>query len=223
MKLTEAKLKQMILDEIKSNLSAADQDQLYADIQLVRELTVDLESLRDERYKIRGPYSNARADKVILGLDPIPEIDDGIRKLNLQIRAISQKYNIRHYYDSPGNDDLINLMKKKLRRKSLEESKDRENPLPHLDKITDLFAKSAEDGKQAASFVGALEGYVLRKDPIIRQTEYSTLIGLRFKYFSHANEFYETLNPKLQEQISARFSVYGQGGTVNIIYPNDAY
>ncbi len=119
MKLTEAKLKQMILDEMKSNLPIADQDQLYADIQLVRELTVDLESLRDERYKIRGQGSTARADKTILGLDPIPEIDDEIQKLERQIRAISQKYNIRQYYDSPGNHDLINLMKKKFRRKSL--------------------------------------------------------------------------------------------------------
>ena len=130
MKLTEAKLKQMILDEMKSNLSAADQGQLYADIKLVRELTVDLESLRDERYKIRGQGSTALADKTILGLEPIPEIDDEIRKLNRQILAIAKKYNIRHYYDSPGNRDLINLMKKKFRRKRLEESKDRDD---HID------------------------------------------------------------------------------------------
>ena len=93
-------------------------------------------------------------------------------------------------------------------------------PLPHLDKITDIFAKSFEDGKQAASFVESLEEYVLRKDPVIRQSEYNNLIGLRFKYLSHANEFYEALHPKLQEPITARLSVYGQAGTVNIIYPN---
>ena len=119
MKLTETKLKQMILDEMKSNLSDADQARLSADIQLVRELTVDLESLRDERYKIRGQGSTARADKDILGLDPIPGLDDAIQKLERQILAIAKKYNIRHYYDSPGNRDLINLMKKKFRRKSL--------------------------------------------------------------------------------------------------------
>ena len=93
-------------------------------------------------------------------------------------------------------------------------------PLPHLDKITDLFAKSFEDGKQSASFVGSLDEYVLRKDPIIEESEYNNLIGLRFKHLSHANEFYEALNPKLQEPITARFHVYGQGGTINIIYPN---
>jgi len=47
------------------------------------------------------------------------DIDRKIAKLSQQIRAIAKKYNIRHYYDSPGNYDLINLMKKKFRRKSL--------------------------------------------------------------------------------------------------------
>ena len=96
-------------------------------------------------------------------------------------------------------------------------------PLPHLDQITDLFAKSFEDGKQAASFVESLEEYVLRKDPLIRQAAdmtHNNLIGLRFKHLTHANEFYEALHPKLQEPITARMSVYGQAGTVNIIYPN---
>ena len=95
-------------------------------------------------------------------------------------------------------------------------------PLPHLDKITDLFAKSFEYGKQAASLVGVLDEYVLRKDPIIHESEYNNLIGLRFKHLSRANEFYDALYPKLQEPMSARMSGYGQAGTVNIIYPNNA-
>lgn len=163
MKLTEAKLKQMILDEMKSNLPIADQDQLYADIQLVRELTVDLESLRDERYKIRGQGSTALADKTILGLDPIPEIDDGIRKLNRQIRAISQKYNIRHYYDSPGNDDLINLMKKKLRRKSLEESKDRDDHIDAAFKAIEFYEEgfgSEEPTRNSEQALGGLANLI---------------------------------------------------------------
>jgi len=93
-------------------------------------------------------------------------------------------------------------------------------PLPHLDKITDLFAKSAEDGKQAASFVGSLEEYVLRKDPIIQETVYSTIIGLRFKHLTHAKEFYDALYPKLPPTTTARLHVYGQTATVNITYPN---
>ena len=95
-------------------------------------------------------------------------------------------------------------------------------PLPHLDKITDLFSKSFEDGKQAASFVESLEEYVLRKDPVIRESEYNNLIGLRFEHLSHANEFHEALVPKLQEPITARIhNLFGQSGTVNIIYPKE--
>lgn len=93
-------------------------------------------------------------------------------------------------------------------------------PLPHLDQITDLFAKSFEDGKQAASFVDSLQEYILRKDVIIQESEYNNLIGLRFKHLTHAHEFYEALHPKLQEPITAKMHVYGQAGTVNIIYPN---
>ena len=94
-------------------------------------------------------------------------------------------------------------------------------PLPYLDKITDLFAKSFEDGKQAASFVDSLEEYVLRKEPVIRESEYNSLLGLRFKHLSHAKEFYDALHPKLQEPISATVNnLFGQTGTVNIIYPN---
>ena len=209
MKLTEAKLKQMILDEMKSNLSAADRDQLYADIDLVRELTMDLDAAEKDKAKpgYVEPEEYDKREELILN-----------RKR--RIEAIAQKYNIRHYYDSPGNYDLINLMKKKFRRKSLEESKSPEGPLPHLDKITDLFAKSAEEGKQSASFVGSLGEYALRKDPIIRETVYSTTIGLRFKHLSQANEFYEALLPKLPPTTTARLHTYGQIGTVNIVYPN---
>jgi hypothetical protein len=93
-------------------------------------------------------------------------------------------------------------------------------PLPHLDKITDLFASSADDAKQAASFVDSLDEYELRYEPKIKDTKFSSLIGLRFKHLSQANEFYEALYPKLQEPISAKLHVYGQMGTINIMYPN---
>tara|TARA_E500000331_G_C16890683_1_gene554609 strand:+ start:61 stop:381 length:321 start_codon:yes stop_codon:yes gene_type:complete len=106
MKLTEAKLKQMILDEMKSNLSIADQDQLQADIELVRELSADIDSLRLERDEDNKPNLTLK-------------IDQSIVHKERQILGLAKKYNIRHYYDSPGNYDLINLMKKKFRRKSL--------------------------------------------------------------------------------------------------------
>ena len=117
MKLTEAKLKQMILDEIKSNLSPADQTRLQADIDLVIELSSEIDRLRDKRFQISG-------DKrlVVVGRKRTPEIkevDKELAEVELKISNIAKKYNIRHYYDSPGNYDLIKLMKKKFRRKSL--------------------------------------------------------------------------------------------------------
>ena len=108
MKLTEAKLKQMILDEMKSNLSAADRDQLYADIDLVRELSMDLDSLRKDKAE-RPLYAQP---------EEYDKREETILNRERRIEAMAQKYNIRHYYDSPGNYDLINLMKKKFRRKS---------------------------------------------------------------------------------------------------------
>jgi len=117
MRLTEAKLKQMILDEIKSNLSPADQDRLQADIELVRELSAEVDGLRDERYRLT-PAGQPRP----IGRHRTPElvdIDHRITELSRQIFDTAQKYNIRHYYDSPGNYDLINLMRKKFRRKNI--------------------------------------------------------------------------------------------------------
>jgi len=111
MKLTESKLKQMILDEIKSNLSPDDTAQLHADIELVRELSAEIDRLRDERYPNRAGDRKRTPE--------LKEIDEQLAQVNNQISAIAKKYNIRHYYDSPGNYDLINLMKKKFRRKSI--------------------------------------------------------------------------------------------------------
>jgi hypothetical protein len=93
-------------------------------------------------------------------------------------------------------------------------------PLPHLDKITDLFATSLEDGNQAASFVDNLVEYELRKPPIFRSTPQSSMISLRFKYASQAKEFYESLNPKLKNGITAYLTTIGSRGMVNIHYPN---
>ena len=92
-------------------------------------------------------------------------------------------------------------------------------PLPHLDKITDLFASSLEEGNQAANFVENLVEYELRKPPIFKSTIYSSMISLRFKYASQAKEFYESLSPKLKNGIVAhRHSMTPR--MVNIHYPN---
>ena len=119
MKLTEAKLKQMILDEIKSNLSPTDQGQLQSDIQLVRDLTDEIEMIDRERYQLDKKPTGARS----IGRHRTPELvelDHLAAEKERQIRAIAMKYNIPfEYTGSPGNYDLIKLLKNKFRRKSL--------------------------------------------------------------------------------------------------------
>tara|TARA_R100000388_G_scaffold92079_1_gene74676 strand:+ start:383 stop:712 length:330 start_codon:yes stop_codon:yes gene_type:complete len=109
MKLTEAKLKQMILDEIKSNLSDADQRRLQADIDLVRKLSMELDLLEKDKVENRyfaQPEEYDKREEVILN-----------RKR--RIEAIAQKYGVEFYFGEPGNKYLINLLKNKFRRKSL--------------------------------------------------------------------------------------------------------
>jgi len=112
----------------------------------------------------------------------------------------------------------MKLTESKL-KKMIRETMERQ-PLPHLEKITDLFANSLEGAKQAASLVDALEEYPLRKEPVFRESDYIIVIGLRFKSLSDAEEFYDALHPKLQEPTSAKLHVFGQSASVNIVYPN---
>ena len=122
MKLTKAKLKQMILDEMKSNLSPADQEMLQRDIDKVRTLSAEIDRLREIKYMPSGLES--RTDTITSAeleqrVEDMRELDGRIAYLDLQVRTIADKYNIEFYFDEPGNEDLIGLMKNKFRRKSL--------------------------------------------------------------------------------------------------------
>ena len=122
MKLTEAKLKQMILDEMKSNLSPADQEMLQRDIDKVRSLSAEIDRLREIKYMPSGLES--RTDTITSAeleqrVEDIRELDGRIAYLDRQVRIIATKYDIEFYFDEPGNEDLIDLMKNKFRRKSL--------------------------------------------------------------------------------------------------------
>ena len=122
MKLTETKLKQMILDEMKSNLSPADQEMLQRDIDKVRTLSAEIDRLREIKYMPSGLES--RTDTITSAeleqrVEDMRELDGRIAYLDLQVRTIADKYNIEFYFDEPGNEDLIGLMKNKFRRKSL--------------------------------------------------------------------------------------------------------
>ena len=56
MKLTEAKLKQMILDEMKSNLPLADQEKLFKDINRIKQLYAEITRLKAS---MRDAYDRA--------------------------------------------------------------------------------------------------------------------------------------------------------------------
>ena len=122
MKLTEAKLKQMILDEMRSNLPLADQEMLQRDIDKVRSLSVEIDRLRELTRMPTG--FEGRTDTVTSAeleqtINDRLELDGQIASLDNEVRAIANKYGIKAYFDEPGNEDLIDLMKNKFRRKSL--------------------------------------------------------------------------------------------------------
>ena len=112
MKLTEAKLKQMILDEIRSNLSISDQDELHTDIELDRKLSTELDELRKEEDET---ITSGEAER----LSDYNKREQDKAERERQIQAIATKYGVEFYFGEPGNKYLINLLKRKFRRKSL--------------------------------------------------------------------------------------------------------
>ena len=122
MKLTETKLKQMILDEMKSNLPLADQEMLQRDIDKVRRLSAEIDRLKEMGRRPSG--FEGRTDVVTSAeleqsIKDQEDLYDRIYALDGEVRAIADKYGIKAYFEEPGNEDLIDLMKNKFRRKSL--------------------------------------------------------------------------------------------------------
>tara|TARA_R110002167_G_scaffold239047_1_gene444182 strand:- start:5 stop:376 length:372 start_codon:yes stop_codon:yes gene_type:complete len=123
MKLTETKLKQMILDEMKSNLPPADQAQLQADIERAEELSVEIDQLTNH---LSDAYDRAYDGIDDPHMDPeVNEIRKTIQPLSREIEKIFQKYNISLYTKKNGftadvpHRNLVRMLKKKFRRKSL--------------------------------------------------------------------------------------------------------
>jgi len=122
MKLTEAKLKQMILDEMKSNLSLADQEMLRRDIDKVRMLSAEIDSLREMGRRpsgFEGRTDTITSAEIQQAVKDQEDLYDRITFLDGEVRAIANKYGIKAYFDEPGNEDLIDLMKNKFRRKTI--------------------------------------------------------------------------------------------------------
>ena len=126
MKLTEAKLKQMILDEMKTNLPLADQEKLFQDIGRIKQLYAEITrlnaSLRDaydrayDSFDYDDPFTSPEVD----------EIRSAIAEEEKEFGSILDRYNISPYkkdkYDRTvfrTFDEISKLLKKKFRRKSL--------------------------------------------------------------------------------------------------------
>ena len=126
MKLTEAKLKQMILDEIKSNLPLADQEKLFQDINRIKQLYAEITrlnaSLRDaydrayDSFDYDDPFTSPEVD----------EIRSAIAEEEKKFGSILDRYNISPYkkdkYDRTvfrTFEEINQLLKNKFRRKNL--------------------------------------------------------------------------------------------------------
>ena len=126
MKLTEAKLKQMILDEIKSNLPLADQEKLFQDINRIKQLYAEITrlnaSLRDaydrayDSFDYDDPFTSPEVD----------EIRSAIAEEEKKFGSILDRYNISPYkkdkYDRTvfrTFKEINQLLKNKFRRKNL--------------------------------------------------------------------------------------------------------
>ena len=120
--LTEEKLKQMILDEMKSNLPLADQEMLQRDIDKVRSLSVEIDKLREMTRMpsgFEGRKNIVSSAELEQSMKDMEDLYSRIHHLDGEVRTIADKYNIEFYFDEPGNEDLIRLMKNKFRRKTI--------------------------------------------------------------------------------------------------------
>ena len=111
MKLTEAKLKQMILDEMKSNLSPQETAELEADIHNLEQMLERMSILQHagfESYKKHYPTPEDLAAR--------REIRAEQSVLQAKIFDLLNKYNVPF---SANPKWMINTLKKKFRRKSL--------------------------------------------------------------------------------------------------------
>tara|TARA_Y100000114_G_scaffold62280_1_gene57120 strand:- start:17744 stop:18550 length:807 start_codon:yes stop_codon:yes gene_type:complete len=114
--LTEAKLKQMILDEMKSNLPIADQDQLYADIERAKEIAAEFNALYRERNEISDRAFEDGHDNFD---EYYREISHRLQGLSNEFDTIAIRNNVLNNYHIFNLDGFIKTLKKKFRRKSL--------------------------------------------------------------------------------------------------------
>ena len=126
MKLTEVKLKQMILDEMKSNLPLDDQEKLFQDIGRIKQLYAEITRLNAS---LRDAYDRAYDSFDYDDPHTSPELDEirsAIAEEEKELGSILDRYNISPYKKDKYErtvyrtfEEINQLLKKKFRRKSL--------------------------------------------------------------------------------------------------------
>lgn len=93
-------------------------------------------------------------------------------------------------------------------------------PLPHLDAITDMFARSKEEAKSASSFIESLEQYDLASNVQVDETtfwNYDT-ITIIFKDSDKAQQFHDALEPKMKRRSYLNLIIGGFQSYVSVSY-----
>ncbi len=93
-------------------------------------------------------------------------------------------------------------------------------PLPHLDLITDMFARSKEEAKSASSFIEGLEQYDLASNVEVDETtfwNYDT-ITIIFKDSDQAQQFHDALEPKMKRRSYLNLIIGGFQSYVSVSY-----
>ena len=117
MKLTETRLKQIILDEIKSNLPPKETAELEQAIRDVKMLGHYYLKANERLMDLEFSYDDARSYEEAVEIDNmIDEVLEELTELQAEMRIHARKYNIE-FYDGP--KELISRMKNKFRRKNI--------------------------------------------------------------------------------------------------------
>ena len=93
--------------------------------------------------------------------------------------------------------------------------------LPHLDKITDLFAASFEQGLSAVSLIESLKEYGLEGNAKIKEDgkfDSGPMIEITFENPNQAQEFISALSPKMN-----RGGIYGLPRVRSLSYPHRTF
>ena len=117
MKLTEAKLKQIILDEIKSNLSSAQTKQLQQAILEVEDLVNQYLAVEESLDALEKAYPQSKTWEEATEIDNLIDKDLAeLSRLDRAMRPYASKYHVP-FYRNP--EQLLKRMKNKFGRKNL--------------------------------------------------------------------------------------------------------